>query len=151
MKFGYLAVAASVLLPGVAHGETVWLGGAVLTSVTGCGTNYRVGEPIPMRYYPANLAGNDGYSKIAFHSTYYAQSFAYNGKFPNVLTAVIGGRTVSGTGAFSVTPKLKMTSITPANYTATTPSLALVGEIQNFKDISGCNVSFRASATLGAF
>jgi len=44
-----------------------------------------------------------------------------------------------------------MTSITPANYTATTPSLALVGEIQNFKDISGCNVSFRASATLGAF
>lgn len=125
-----------------------WRGAAVLTAVTGCGTDYAVGNSIPIRYRPSGLGTNGTGSKFAFHQTFYAQAFMVSGRFPATLTTVNAGGTGAGWGAFAVAAKFKMTSITPSAYTATTPSLAFVGEIQNFEDVAGCNVSFRASAAL---
>lgn len=139
-------LALSVLPAAAANVE--WRGAAILTAVTGCGTDYAVGNAIPIRYRPSGLGDNGANSKFAFHQTFYAQSFVVTGRFPATLTTVNAGGTGAGWGSFAVAAKFKMTSITPSSYTAATPSLAFVGEIQNFEDVAGCNVSFRASAAL---
>lgn len=127
-----------------------WRGAAVLTAVSGCGTDYAVGNSIPIRYRPSGLGTNGTGSKFAFHQTFYAQAFMISGRFPATLTTVSAGGTGAGSGSFATVAKFKMTSVTPSTPTlnATTPSVALVGEIQNFGDLSGCNVSFRASGAL---
>lgn len=147
------SLAAALLLATVsaapALAQTVeWRGVAVLTAVTGCGTDYQVTNAIPFRYRPSGIGSNGTKSKFAVHQTFFAQSFVVNGRFPTTLTTVSSGALGAGWGAFTTAAKFRMTSITPANYTATTPSLAFVGEIQNFEDTAGCNVKFRASAAL---
>lgn len=140
-------LAALSTLPAAAA-NIEWRGAAILTAVTGCGTDYAVGNSIPMRFRPSGLADNGSSSKFALHQTFFAQTYIVSGRFPAALTTVNGGALGAGYGTFAVAPKFKMTSVTPSTLAATTPSVAMVGEIQNFGDISGCKVTFRASGAL---
>lgn len=139
-------VALSVLPAAAANVE--WRGAAILTAVTGCGTDYAVGNAIPMRYRASGLGDNGANSKFAVHQTFYAQSFVVTGRFPATATTVNAGGLGAGWGSFVVPAKVKMISISPTGYGATTPALTLVGEIQNFGEIAGCTVAFRAAGAL---
>lgn len=145
--------AAAVLLASVATASATtveWRGVAVVTATTAaCGTDYSVGNAIPMRYRPSGLLDNGSYTRFAFHQTFYAQSYPISGRFPlKTFAAVDAGGVGSGWGSFATKANFKMMSIVPATYTEKTPSLAFVGVIQNFGDLAGCTVAFRASAAL---
>ena len=140
-------LAALSTLPAAAA-NVEWRGAAVLTAVTGCGVDFAVGNTLPMRFRPSGLGDNGPNSKFALHQTFYSQAYIVSGRFPAALTTVNGGGLGAGYGAFAVAPKFKMTSVSPSTLAATTPSVAMVGEIQNFGDISGCKVTFRASGAL---
>jgi len=146
--FGLTAVllAASVT-PSVA-GIVEWRGAAVLTAVSGCGTDWLAGNSIPFRYRPSGIPGNDTSSKFGFHQTFFAHAYQHSGRFPKTMVAVDAVYISAYGGLFATPAKFQMTSITPAAYTATTPSLAFVGSIENFGNTAGCNVSFRASGAL---
>ncbi len=150
MSKTFAAVAVLLLASAApALAQTVeWRGAVVLTAVAGCGNVYQVTNAFPIRYRPSGIGTNGTKSKFAVHTLFFAQSFVANGRFRNTLTAVSAGALGAGWGAFATPAKFRMTSITPANHTASTASLAFVGEIQNFGDTAGCNVKFRASAAL---
>ena len=127
-----------------------WRGAAMLvTATTACGTEYMVGQAIPIRYRPSGLGDNGTKSSIAFHQNFYGQAFPVDGRFTtNTLTSVAAGQVGANWGAFTNQAKVNIFGISPASYNETTVTLSIFGLIQNFGDVSGCNVSFRSAVSL---
>jgi hypothetical protein len=146
--FAALALAASTVSATAATVE--WRGIAILTTVsTQCGSDYEVGNAIPIRYRPSGLGTNGTKSRLAFHQTFYSQSYnTTSGRFATGAVATVdAGSLGAGYGSFTNVAKVKLV-VTPQWPTTTTATLAFTGDIQNFVDLAGCNVSFRAAATL---
>ncbi len=143
-----LAAALLTVSASAAFADTVeWRGAAMLTLVgSSCSASYSVGDAIPVRFRPSGLGTNGTKSVIAFHQTWYAQSFATDGRFSTSLADVRGGHVGAGWGAFDNTARLKL-SVSPSTFTASNTNLTMTGSVSNFADITGCTAYFRAAVT----
>lgn len=95
------------------------------------------------RYRPPNLGDNDKSTRFAFFFSTYAASYKLEkGTISSSFKPVIGGATGSQTYFFENTPKLRVTSQSPATITDTTKRVKIKGEIQGWDDLPNCSVSF---------
>lgn len=166
------AVGAAVLAGGVvasaaapSNGYYEYRGSLIITGIdvvtpsnkTCAGFGYAVGDEYNIRFAPpgSTLGKNGTTWRLSIFSRVHAQSFIFasapTATLTNPTSTMVIGR---GHGTFAVPPLVAITKQTPATVTTSTTTVYLEGKIQNFASTAstklseGCDVSFRASATL---
>jgi hypothetical protein len=119
----------------------------ILAITTACTTAQEtaVNQIYHMRYNPPNLGVVDSRTSLSFHD----QGGSQNYTLPTGSLIGTTFQTVAGTGiyryAFTYSTTMRITSQVPSTLTTATNSVTLVGNINDFDDVAGCNVQFRAA------
>jgi hypothetical protein len=140
-----VAVAAAVLWIGQLPAAALeWHGSGEITAFNNACAPGWTGTQIlfGIRYAPPSLALNGPSTRLTIstgpfnHYNFVLPSGALNNTFQTVNVMHIGGFHQTYTAQMSVTGQ------TPANITATTDHVTLVGQISNWDDIAGCVANF---------
>ncbi|WP_237153387.1 hypothetical protein [Oryzibacter oryziterrae] len=131
-----------------AHAAVVEFRGAIcLTSKTTACTadGWDVGDCFTMRYSPRNLGTNGPSTEFTLLGPAFADNYELaTGSLVGTTFKAVKGTHVGRTG-YAFSPTMKITKQTPATPTATSPTLAILGNITNFGDTTGCTIGFSAT------
>jgi len=115
-----------------------------------------VGSWNPARFSPNGVGSNGNYWKLSMHNDVWAESYSYYGAPSSSLATVYSSAWVGrGSGSFSVTPKIAISTQNPTSISTSTKSVYIEGKIWNIgnnaSQTSGsdaCQITFRFSGTL---
>lgn len=150
MRLLLTSAAALILIAGPANAKVTWRGNMCITSVSAsCPAGDWELKCYSLAYRPPNVGDNGVPTLFAFGN----ERWRYGMKLATGSLVGTTYRAVSQTAvtvqAFSPTNvTMRFTTQTPATIAATTPSIYLVGNINNIDGIVGCNIAFRAAAVL---
>ena len=96
-----------------------------------------------VHFMPANVGGNENRTRLTLFLRDYAQSYVLEGgEFGSSFQRVRAGHTGWETSFFEHPTRLRVTEQMPRRIGPRTPRVLMRGDIRNFNDRPGCNVSF---------
>jgi hypothetical protein len=98
-------------------------------------------------YSPRNLGDNGPQTRLSLFSMFFAENYTLeSGNLVGDTFRTVAGTGV-GRGGFTFTSQMKITSQSPAasKLTETTPSVTIIGSINDFDGTPGCNIEFTAA------
>lgn len=105
-------------------------------------------QPADFRYRPPNLGTNGTATKLTVIEGWGAENWQIaSGSLIGTSWVTVTDTGIAG-GAGQITTKMRIRSQVPATLTATTPSVTIIGDIQNFQEDTGCTISFVATGYL---
>lgn len=146
-----LALAAGVMIAGMPAVATEWRGGGFVNEFRNCeagGWPPNMVETIRARYRPSGLPSNGETSRLTL--LFNNGSDAYrtrSGRFSGTFTEVDGMGVWSTGYTFDPHPSVRIVQHQPANITANTGRIRIVGIIRNFNGARGCQVRFDVTLT----
>lgn len=146
MKAAFVAVGLVCVVatasPANAQAVDFWGSGRVVSLTGQCG-NSGVSQ-YSVRHRPPKVGGNENRTAFALFTNFgTAQSYTRPGNIGAALVDVTGASTQAfGGGPFVNQAQMKVTSRAPQKIGAKTRAVTIAGEIVNFNDQAGCNVSY---------
>jgi hypothetical protein len=147
-------LAILMLAPAAAQAQRVeWRGFAYLYDFTEACAEYGWGGRIQMnvRYRPSGLADNGTSSRLSFFDDFYAFGLVLdNGAFSRRWQSVGAAGLGSSPYVWPDNVRLRVPVHQPRvdRLSASTPQVRLAGQIRNFDELRGCDVSFDATMLL---
>ena len=130
--------------------QVEWRGAVCVTTVNAIciADGWTVGTCMGLRFLPPNVGDNGVRTRLTFIGQTGASQFTLSSG--NLLDTLFKPvlETVAARGGFQSTAPMRLSSLTPAAITATTPGITLAGVIQDTDGTPGCTLGFRGSATL---
>jgi hypothetical protein len=149
-RVGFVGLSLALMISSASAARVEFVGTLDILSVTtACTTQQEteINRIYEMRYNPPNLGVADDRTSLSLHEGT-AGGGAQNYTLPTGSLIGTAFQTVAGTGiyrhAFTYTTTMRIISQAPAALTTATNSVTLVGNINNFDGVTGCNVQFRA-------
>ena|SRR5437868_1210451 len=143
----FLALALGLMASNAVAGVVEFRGGfCLLTVTTSCASaSWNVGDCLLLRYSPPNLGTNGPTTEVSVLGQSFGDSYSLaSGSLVGTTYKTVAGVHVGRQG-YGFTSNMRITS--QSSVSATSKSVTLAGNIQNFDDATGCDVGFQASAT----
>lgn len=145
-----LVVSGSLLLATTvfANADARFQGDVFITDVTSSceSEGYKAGDYARVRFRPAKVDGNNGYTGFGIHFGRYASGYWIKGGLSKKYKTAEGGGIASG--PFSWTgSKMKYSELTPKKITASTDKILITVVISKFDGITDCTATFSGAVT----
>jgi hypothetical protein len=144
---GVVALSAAVTPASAA--EVEFRGGGYIEDFTSACAADGYTDPVYVNaiYRPRKLGSNGASTRFSFFfPSYYAASYELpKGKLGAAYKKVVGGATGTATSFFIVKPRMRILSKAPGRVKASTNSVSVTGQIDNFDGVSNCTATFRLS------
>ena len=149
MKSKFLALTFLVAMTGAATAKENWQGEVMVRVLTGAACaeeNLQVGDNYLSNYLPEGIADNGPNSFLSFLTRRSAFAMRFASTEPN---SPYAGIKLTGRGNFFPRNGLLVSfATTPANVTATTPTLVINARISNWEGVLGCTATIRGAYVL---
>jgi len=105
-----------------------------------------LGDLAPSQFVPGEV-GDNTFTGLSYFFTFFAEGYRHVGPYTDLTEGdfvdVFGAG--AGRSGFTFNATLKLNSVKPGNITPNTNFVRMVGQIENFDGVSGCNITFRGS------